>query len=168
MALAQHYGFPSHGLDITDSDDVALWFATNRYHRDEVSRRASYQKLKVQDWPSDPTKWPVIVAGQCVTHSIQQSIHDCHELAEFGFEARRPIVQKAHFFQGGHSDHQNRLAEAVVCVFRLAPGDYATEASFDSLFPPPSEDPAYQTMLDFATSPEFGFIWGKYVNNFHQ
>ena len=30
IALAQHYGIPSHGLDVTTSADVALWFATNR------------------------------------------------------------------------------------------------------------------------------------------
>jgi hypothetical protein len=109
----------------------------------------------------------VVIACQNVTHSIQQSLHDCELLGEFGFEARRPAAQKARFFQGGHSDHQNRLAEAVVAVFRLAPGDYTTHLTFESLFPPPAEDPAYRIMLKFADSKIYGAKHGRYVNRFH-
>jgi hypothetical protein len=166
MALTQHYGLPSHGLDITTSDDVALWFAVNRFGKD-ANGKARYQRLSAADWPDDRDAWPVIFACQTVTRSIESSLHDCHELTEFGFEARRPINQKARFFLGGHSDHQNRLAEAVVCVFRLRPGDYATTCSFDSLFPSSDVDPGYRLMLDFAQSRDFGFIWGKYINRFH-
>jgi hypothetical protein len=71
------------------------------------------------------------------------------------------------FFQGGHSDHQNRLAEAVVCIFRLAPGLYPTHSTFESLFPSPEDDPAYSIMLRFAGSPLFGPEWGRFVNRFH-
>jgi hypothetical protein len=166
MALSQHYGLPSHGLDITTSDEVALWFAVHQYRKDATGT-ASYHRLSPADWPDAPDAWPVIFACQTVTQSIQSSLHDCHELTDFGYEARRPIAQRARFFLGGHSDHQNRLAEAVVCVFRLRPGDYATPCSFETLFPAPGADPAYQLMLDFARSPDFGFIWGKYVNRFH-
>ena len=167
LALAQHYGLPSHGLDVTDSIDVAIWFATNVFKTDAETNMASYETLQPEDWPKTPSEWPVVVACQCVTHSIQQSLHDCQELAEFGFASRRPIAQAAHFFQGGHSDHQNRLAEAVVCVFRLAPGTYKTECNFDSLFPDPSRDPAYRAMLEFADSTHFGPAWGRYINRFH-
>jgi hypothetical protein len=166
LALSQHYGLPSHGLDITTSDEVAAWFATNRFSKDRHSV-ARYRGVSAADWPADPRSWPVVIACQTVTHSIQSSLHDCLELSDFGFEARRPIAQKARFFLGGHSDHQNRLAEAVICVFRLRPGNYETACTFESLFPPPSEDPAYRLMLDFATSADFGFIWGKYINRFH-
>jgi FRG domain len=124
LALAQHYGVPSHGLDVTTSDDVALWFATNRSRRD-MTGAATYTPLSAEDRPSDRERWPVVLACQNVTLSIQQSLHDCQVLAPFGFDARRPAAQKARFFLGGHSDHQNRVAEAVVCVFRLAPGNYA-------------------------------------------
>lgn len=166
LALAQHYGIPSHGLDVTRSDDVALWFATNCYSRDNRGV-ACYTKLLAGAWPADREEWPVILACQCVTHSIGQSLHDCEELTEFGFEARRPTAQGARFFQGGHSDHQNRLAETVVCIFRLAPGDYTTESTFESLFPSPADDPAYRVMLKFAASPTFGPRCGRFVNRFH-
>lgn len=167
LALAQHYGLPSHGLDVTDSVDVALWFATNVFSKDAATGVSGYKKMQADEWPQDPAQWPVVIACQAVTISIQSSLQDCQELADFGFGAQRPISQKARFFQGGHSDHQNRLAEAVVCVFRLTPGDYMTECSFESLFPPPSEDSAYRTMLEFAESEEFGPLWGKFINCFH-
>jgi hypothetical protein len=166
VALAQHYGIPTHGLDVTTSADVALWFATNRYSRHD-SGVATYTTLRTEDWPTDPEEWPVVIACQMVTQSIEQSLHDCQELAVFGFEARRPGAQHARFFQGGHSDHQNRLAEAVVCVFRLAPGAYDTQLTFDALFPPPEDDPAYRVMLRFASTSAFGAQYGRFVNRFH-
>lgn len=165
MALAQHYGMPSHGLDVTLDLDVATWFATNRFVSGEAGR-SRYARLEAQGWPADPLRWPVIFACQMVTHSTRQSLHDCHELADFGFGARRPAAQQAKFFLGGHSDHQNRLAECVVCVFRLHPGFYDTEATFDRLFPAPDDDPAYRLMLEFAAADPFR-SFARYVNRFH-
>jgi hypothetical protein len=145
VALAQHYGIPTHGLDVTTNFNVALWFATNLYTRDDQGV-ASYASLRPNEWPVEREHWPVLVVCQMVTNSIEQSLHDCEELAEFGLEAKRPLRQHARFFQGGHSYHQNRLAEAVVCVVRLAPGAYETNLSFDSLFPRPENDPAYDVI----------------------
>jgi FRG domain len=167
LALAQHYGLPSHGLDITTSPEVAVWFATHLLQTDQTSGKAAYRKLPPDQWPSNPDEWPVVVVGQAVTNSIQPSLHDCHDLDAFGFAAARPVAQRARFFQGGHSDHQNRLAEAVVCVLRLAPGDYDTGFTFDDLFPAPSDDTAYAAMLEFANTPEFGAELGRHVNRFH-
>lgn len=164
LALAQHYGLPSHGLDVTGDLDVAVWFATNRFARSEGGI-AGYSKLVPKDWTDNPEKWPVVLACQMVTHSIGQSLHDCHELAAFGFEAMRPNAQSASFFLGGHSDHQNRLAEALVCVIRLKPGFYHTEVDFDSLFPAPEDDPAYKAMLEFANA--YPDLAGDHVNRFH-
>lgn len=166
LALAQHYGIPSHGLDVTTSEDVAVWFATNRFSRADAGL-SRYVALKPGDWPRERDKWPVVIACQMVTQSIEQSLHDCETLEQFGFDARRPHAQSAQFFQGRHSDHQNRLAEAVVCIFRLAPGLYPTHSTFESLFPSPEDDPAYRIMLRFAGSPLFGPEWGRLVNRFH-
>src|SRR5262249_54444500 len=33
MAIAQHYGIPTFGLDLTRSPEVAIWFATNVFKR---------------------------------------------------------------------------------------------------------------------------------------
>jgi len=168
LALAQHYGLPSHGLDITTSDDVALWFATNIYSSEKNSGISSYRAMTPGDWPEAPEEWPVIVVCQAVTNSIQSSLHDCEELEEFGFKAQRPQAQHARFFRGGHSDHQNRLAETVVCIFRLSPNTYNTECDFNSLFPSPDNDPAYQTMLGFSNLPQYKPTVGKLINRFHK
>ncbi len=164
MALAQHYGLPSHGLDVTDDLDVAIWFATNKW---APGPPANYRSLGSDDWGGDPTGWPVIFACQQVTHSLGWSLQQCKELGEFGMHALRPLRQKASFFLGGHSDHQNRLGEAVVCAFRLKPGDWATVCTFNSLFPPPEEDPAYAALLRFAEIPEFSGLGAAKVARYH-
>jgi hypothetical protein len=149
MALAQHYGLPSHGLDVTEDLAVAAWFATQTYRMGDDGL-ADYTPLRSEDWPSNRADWPVVAMFQPVTWSLRGSLQDCHELDAFGLMALRPQRQKARFFLGGHADHQNRLAEAMVCVARLAPGDYASALSFEHLFPSPDEDPAYRVMLGFA------------------
>jgi hypothetical protein len=157
MALAQHYGLPSHGLDVTNDLAVAAWFATQAYCMGDDGF-ADYTPLRAEDWPSNPTDWPVVAMQQPVTWSLRGSLQECHELDAFGLMALRPQRQKARFFLGGHADHQNRLAEATVCVARLAPGDYASALSFEHLFPSPDDDPAYRVMLDFANYRPF---WTK-------
>lgn len=49
MALAQHYGLPSHGLDVTRSLDVAIWFASQKYISD--GGLARYNALEPRQWP---------------------------------------------------------------------------------------------------------------------
>lgn len=165
MALSQHYGLPSHGLDVTTSEDVAVWFATNRFYKEQVGGISGYNMMCSSDWAEDPNRWPVVFACQAVTNSIEPSLQNCEELEDFGILAARPERQHAKFFHGGHSDHQNRLAEAVVCVFRLRPNTYETQSTFTSLFPSPAEDAAYKLMLDFAE--EHPTSWGRYINRFH-
>ncbi|NEJ01297.1 FRG domain-containing protein [Rhizobium ruizarguesonis] len=147
MALAQHYGIPTHGLDVTSSLDIATWFATNIWKND--GEWAIYEKKAESTWGEKPENWPVIFACQQITHSLGMSLQSCKELTEFGITALRPERQAASFFHGGHGDHQNRLAETVVCAFRLRPGPWVTRASYADLFPAPEEDSAYKTMLLF-------------------
>jgi hypothetical protein len=165
MALAQHYGLPSNGLDVTTNLDVAVWFATNAYSKDEATNIAGYKKMDASNWANDAQKWPVVFACQMVTNTIRPSLRDCEELEEFGIMASRPARQSAKFFHGGHSDHQNRLAESTVCAFRLRPNLYETEATFDALFPSPNEDQAYQFMLKFAK--KYPNLWSTHINQFH-
>jgi len=166
MALAQHYGIPSHGLDVTTNAEVALWFATNKY---EVNSQgvASYSNLNISDWNLDNSKWPVIFVCQTVTNTIRPSLHNCLELSDCGITALRPIRQNAKFFLGGHGEHQNRLAECVVCIFRLKPENYISPTDFNFLFPPPEDDKAYRLLLDFSANTYFHSMGSKKVNRFH-
>jgi hypothetical protein len=166
MALAQHYGIPTDGLDVTTSLDVAVWFATNRFTASS-SGVCNYSTMKQADWATDREKWPVVFVCQVVNNSLSMSLQDCKELDGFGLRALRPQRQRALFFHGGQGDHQNRLAEAVVCMFRLRPGNYATRSKFDYLFPSPKEDPAYKHLLKFASVDQFAALGATHVTNFH-
>lgn len=115
MAMAQHYGHPSHGLDVTRDLDIALWFATNRFGQRD--RYAEDNPLMLESWPVEPSAWPVIFAIQGDSESVAGSLQQCYDLEEFGIPAARPLRQRASFFLGGHSDHQNRLAENLSCAF---------------------------------------------------
>lgn len=166
MALAQHYGLPSHGLDVTTSIDVALWFATNKYklNPDGIS---SYVKLDYSSWPTDEANFPTVFVCQTVLNTSIPSLQDCQELNELGIIAERPIRQNAKFFLGGHSDHQNRLAESVVCALRLCPNNYETKVDFNYLFPKFEEDYAYKIMSDFSNNEIYSSIVKKKINKFH-
>jgi len=167
MALCQHYGVPTHGLDITLSSDIATWFAVNQFHKEASSNRCEYRHMRRTDWGSSPDEWPCVLACQTVTNSIGGSLFDCEELSALGMEVCRPAAQQARFFLGGHTDHQNRLAEALVCIFRLVPGEYQTQATFEDLFPSPEQDPAYAFMLELAGSSAFSEHFAPLVNRFH-
>jgi hypothetical protein len=159
MALAQHYGIPTHGLDVTTSLDVATWFATNKFIYDLGNGTSGYRKLTPDQWPENKEKWPVVFVGQTVTHSIGMSLQDCQELDAFGLTALRPQRQQALFFHGGHGDHQNRMAETLICAFRLIPENYKTRCAFEDIFPLPTADPAYEALLRFSKDEPFFISW---------
>jgi hypothetical protein len=167
MALAQHYGLPSHGLDVTESINVAAWFATNKYVP-MPDGRVTYQCMNAEDWSKDPQNWPVVGIFQPVTNSLSGSLQSCHELEQFGLTPLRPSRQSAKFFLGGHSDHQNRLAEALVCLVRLKPGEYLTGLDFNGLFPDEDEDQAYKIMLSLANYAPLQAIGGSKVAHFQR
>ncbi|MDD5160500.1 MAG: FRG domain-containing protein [Sulfuricurvum sp.] len=167
MALAQHYGLPTHGLDVTTNLDVAVWFATNRFKME--NDKATYTKMDTNEWNKNKSKWPTVFVFQNVLNSTSSSLQDCVELEEIGLKALRPQRQSAKFFHAAHSDHQNRLAESLVCAFRLCPNNYETEVDFDYLFPSPDEDEAYEFMINFAENEMLSVlnIPRKTVTKFH-
>jgi FRG domain-containing protein len=149
IAFAQHYGLPSHGLDVSRDIDIAVWFATHALSIGSDAA-AEYRPREEVGWPARRELSPVVLVHQVVTHSVAASLQSCTLLEEFGLSARRPVRQAAEFFFGGHTDHRNRLAETLVCVLRLEEGDYRTGHAFDALFPRPEHDDGYRIMLDFA------------------
>ncbi len=148
MALAQHYGLPTHGLDVTTDLEVAVWFATNKFKQD--NNVASYIQMNKSDWNQDKSKWPTVFVFQNVLNSTSSSLQDCVDLESIGLKALRPERQSAKFFHAAHGDHQNRLAESLVCAFRLSPNIYDIKYDFNYLFPSPEEDEAYKFMIDFS------------------
>ena len=159
MLLAQHYGVPTHGIDITHDIDVALWFATHAY-TNLADGTATYLPLTESDWPE---KSPVIFAVLPVTHSLKSSIRDVDLFAPLGLSAPRPVAQKAAFFMGAHGLHRNRLAEALVCALRLKPGVWECSSTYKGLFPPPEDDEIYSWILDIKANYGRGEI-GRFLD----
>jgi tetratricopeptide (TPR) repeat protein len=161
MLLAQHYGIPTHGIDITNDLEVAIWFATNKF--EVKDGQATYKKVDEAQWGTEPNKWPYLYAILPVTHSLKGAIRDVDLFEPFQIDARRPKMQSAAFFMGAHGLHRNRLAEALVCVMRLAPGEWNTSCTYEGLFPAPEEDPSYAWMLDLKAKYKTGDI-GTFLN----
>lgn len=167
IALAQHYGLPTNGLDVTTDIDVATWFATNKYTIDDTGL-SSYTALKADTWGKNSEDFPVIYVCQPVSNTTSLSLHSCEILDKLGLNALRPERQSAKFFLGAHTEHQNRLAEAIVCAFRLLPSTYATKVNFDYLFPSPEEDIAYREMLKLNNSKLSNFANNTKVAAYHR
>jgi hypothetical protein len=115
MALAQHYGIPTHGFDVTTNLDVATWFACNKF-ASLSDGKSTYRQLDPSSWPNDREKWPAVIVGQVVTHSLGMSLQSCEELGQFGIHALRPQRQHGLFFMVAtlttRTEWPNRLYES--------------------------------------------------------
>ena len=121
MGLAQHYGIPTHGLDITSDLDTAIWFAKRQ---------------------SQPHGVLYVIATD------SHLLHQLDNIADLGFEALRPRRQKAYLHYGGWGLHSNLCAEEVVAVVYLGEKiEPANKKSLSFLFPPPDEDLFYGNLL---------------------
>ena len=123
----------------------------------------TYRTRQADEFGSNPGKWPVIYLILPVTNSLRGAIRDVDLLEPFAIDAARPRQQSAAFFMGAHGLHKNRLAEAVVCVLRLDPGMWATQATYESLFPDVDSDPIYRWMLHLKQRYATGMI-GRFLN----
>ena len=134
MAMGQHYGIPTYGLDVSESLDTAWWFATHRFK--EEGGKACYVPHR---WNSLPLqKWPVIYVFWTGT-SIGISGLD--------LPATRPGRQRALFAQGGWGLHGNLCADELIAVIILAPEVGVATGDIATLFPEPKDDPLYGELL---------------------
>lgn len=86
MAIAQHYGIPTYGLDVTSSWEIAWWFATHQ-HRN-INGKVEISNL---DWSSKLIDdWPIIYIIRTPNSINLQTINS---------SALRPIAQSAFLCQ---------------------------------------------------------------------
>lgn len=138
LAVAQHYGLPSVGLDLTDDLAVALWFALYE---------ATYSS-------TEPVKAELIPAD-CNTANIY--VFRCDKRTYFKFEdvvgdigINRPSAQHAYFNHCGWGMQRNQMALQLMCAFRVD-RSMAKELPSDfirTIFPRIEDDEVLRILLD--------------------
>lgn len=145
MGLAQHYGIPTHGLDITSDIDIALWFSLNKYFKyNETGKEYAWYKPLVRSHYEDLTKFPVIyIIG--IKSNLKK---DLDQIDYIDIKAERPKRQKAFLHYGGYGLHSNICAEDVIAaVFITDEFKYEQKYTTEYLFPSTTEDIFYHSLL---------------------
>lgn len=125
LGIAQHYGLPSVGIDLTDKLETALWFAVNYL---KVS-----QGFTTNDVIGEEAKDAAIYVFRCDNRAIFKY--------DFGMEKyadnHRPLAQNAWFHHGGWGLARNQIALQLMCGFRVDASwaDFLPKDYFDTLFP---------------------------------
>lgn len=145
MALAQHYGVPTHGLDITTDLNVAIWFALNKwYSYQEEGREYCWYKTVEREEKNDICDYPVIY----LVATDENLKHDLDQVEFSGLQALRPERQKANLHYGGWGLHTNICGEDVVAAIHLG-AKFKPEKLFatEYLFPDLESDSFYKQLL---------------------
>lgn len=125
LALAQHYGLPSVGLDATGNIETALFFATHKFETINGSSSYTYNLDKM-------SKRPVIYIL-----SPPERFHlDYDDFKPKGVNFLRPDKQGAKFLHTGWGLNKNRCARHIWIALYLDPcGDFGTISKTEDLFP---------------------------------
>jgi len=147
LGIAQHYGLPSVGLDLTDRLDVACWFATRTLSTDASGKstigRASFGAEHA----------PTIFIFRCPPDAV----FDYRHAKVDGLPDGRPDKQGAWFGHVGWGAASNQLASYLVCGFRLE-SDVANQIDpgLDTdLFPSRSKDPILNYFMSVRNNPKY-------------
>lgn len=141
LALAQHYGLPSVGLDLSTDPDVALFFAFNRFVRTKKgSAYARYKRVNATD--SLPVLY-VLAPGD--------RFHlDYRHLKPHSFPSARPDAQRARFMHTGWGLNQNYAAKKILAAFYLdfPASEIDSVPAAGNLFPGLEDDPFARFLLE--------------------
>lgn len=144
MGLAQHYGVPTHGLDLTDELEVALWFAVHQYYEHERrgQKRAWYRRLEGWEKTDSPVIYAIAVKADLKRHldSAMRAL-----LIPYPLRVGR---QGAYLHYGGWGLQANACAEDVRLAIFLEPEFEIPELPDARYwFPGPDRDPFYRKIL---------------------
>ena len=140
LALAQHYGLPSVGLDLSTEPDIALFFAFNRFVRtDKRSPYARYERTAATK--SLPVLY--VIAPQ------DRFQLDYKHLKPGLFPTARPDAQRARFMHTGWGWNRNYAAKRVLMAFYLdfSDSEIDTVPKAEDLFPRLEDDPFARFLL---------------------
>lgn len=151
MGVAQHYGVPTDGLDLTSDLAIALWFATSTY-QSWVSQEGGPAAWYT---PLDP------VAGRPVIYVIcaDLSIESATPIATLGgLRSLRAERQSAHLHYGGWGMHTNLCATETIAAIFLSPECVAQATKqwieVEELFPDEKNDRLYGDLLALRSAAE--------------
>jgi len=103
-AIAQHYGFDTDLIDITDDLDVALFFACCK-HNEENSRKNEYLPLSKQDLEAN--KYGLLFRKIAVSNAIDILTCDLNYVVPIGYQPfNRSNSQRGHYFCTNGEDFQ--------------------------------------------------------------
>jgi len=135
LGMAQHYGLPSSGLDVTDDLHTALFFALSEFKPfAEESGRSAYARKAGWDHPS--VLYLLALPSAAHTMNFNATVpkdlfHDC-----------RPQRQHAHFLHRGWGLNANDCARWIVAALYVdAPLRDFDFPTVSNLFPGRAEDP---------------------------
>lgn len=147
LGIAQHYGLPSVGLDLTDRLDVACWFATRTLSTDASGKstvgRASFGAEHA----------PTIFIFRCPPDAV----FDYRHAKVDGLPDGRPDKQGAWFGHVGWGAASNQLGSYLVCGFRLEPevANQIDPGLDTDLFPSRSGDPILDYFMSVRNNPKY-------------
>lgn len=126
LALAQHYGLPTSGLDLTDRLDIALFFALMEYQKALSGHEGAYRPLV------RTSHMPVLY----ILSPSKNQQFDYERYRSEGFPSGRPDVQFACFMHVGWGHADNLCASRIFLALYLHPeGDFGPIPSASKLFP---------------------------------
>lgn len=130
LGLAQHYGLPSVGLDLTDNIGVALWFATNKMNIAKSGKTTFNKITEFEDSTIYLFRCPEI------------SVFEYKKIKPPNFPIGRPDKQAAWFGHVGWGFAKNQLASYLMCGFRINEeiSDSLKPGIETSLFPQEKDD----------------------------
>ncbi|HEY4259523.1 MAG TPA: hypothetical protein VGM98_05175 [Schlesneria sp.] len=111
LGMAQHYGLPSVGLDLTDRLEVASWFAT---HSLTIAANGEAKTAAI-DFKSGLA--PTVFVFRCP----RDAVFDYKRSKIEGLPPGRPDHQSAWFGHVGWGAASNQLGSYLMCGFRLEP-----------------------------------------------
>jgi len=130
--LAQHYGMPTFGLDVTSRLDIAIWFALHDFKELEEGGFAVVRPDR------DAETLPVIYLFD--VHPFQGFPYS--NVRPVGWPPGRPDRQSAWFMPTGWGFRLNRPATYLVAAFYLDPSrDFGPQPQPIELFPGAEQDP---------------------------
>lgn len=144
MGLAQHYGIPTHGLDVTDDLVIATWFALNEFYSYNKNGHLKYWYRPRNRKGGTIEELPVIYVIASEPYLKTQ----LDMIEKLGINAVRPKNQHAYLQYGGWGFHTNQCAQDVVAALFLDSSFIPPKLpSIKTIFPNTKKDPFYKQLL---------------------